>query len=118
MTDVGSDEARVVELMGELRELRDRNEAVADLLQDLAGSRMRLQPILDRVAEAATSLCRSEYSLIHLVEGDLLRVRAMVGVPAEVMDFERLHPVEPSVETLAGRVVLTSRPGAHSRCRC
>jgi hypothetical protein len=77
MTDVGSDEARVVELMGELRELRDRNEAVADLLQDLAGSRMRLQPILDRVAEAATSLCRSEYSLIHLVEGDLLQVRAI-----------------------------------------
>jgi adenylate cyclase len=110
MTDVGSDEARVVELMGELRELRDRHEAVADLLQDLARSRMRLQPILDRVAEAATSLCRSEYSLIHLVEGDLLQVRAMVGVPAEVMEYERLHPVQPSVETLAGRVVLTSRP--------
>jgi putative methionine-R-sulfoxide reductase with GAF domain len=109
MTDVGSDEARVVELMGELRELRDRHEAVADLLQDLARSRMRLQPILDRVAEAATSLCRSEYSLIHLVEGDLLQVRAMVGVPAEVMEYERLHPVQPSVETLAGRVVLTSR---------
>jgi class 3 adenylate cyclase/putative methionine-R-sulfoxide reductase with GAF domain len=110
MTDVGSDEARVVELMGELRELRDRHEAVADLLQDLARSRMRLQPILDRVAKAATSLCRSEYSLIHLVEGDLLQVRAMVGVPAEVMEYERLHPVQPSVETLAGRVVLTSRP--------
>jgi hypothetical protein len=110
MTDVGSDDARVVELMGELRELRDRHEAVAHVFQDLARSRMRLQPILDQIAEAAASLCRSEYSLIHLVEGDLLQARANVGVPAEVMEYERLHPVRPSVETLAGRVVLTGRP--------
>ena len=110
MTDVGSDEARVVELMGELRELRDRHEAVADLLQDLARSRMRLQPILDRVAEAATSLCRSEYSLIHLVEGEMLYAQANVGVPPEVMEYERLHPLELGVQTLAGRVASTKRP--------
>jgi class 3 adenylate cyclase/putative methionine-R-sulfoxide reductase with GAF domain len=110
MTDVGSDDARVVELMGELRELRDRHEAVAHLLQDLARSRMRLQPILDRVAEAATSLCRSEYSLIHLVEGEMLYAQANVGVPPEVMEYERLHPLELGVQTLAGRVASTKRP--------
>jgi class 3 adenylate cyclase len=110
MTDVGSDDARVVELTGKLGELRDRQEAVAKLLQDLARSRMRLQPILDRIAVAATSLCRSEYSLIHLSEGELLYVQAHVGVPPEVMEYERLHPVEPGVQTIAGRVALTRRP--------
>jgi adenylate cyclase len=110
MTDVGSDDARVVELTGKLRELRDRQEAVARVLQDLARSRMRLQPILDRIAKAATVLCRSDYSLIHLTEGELLYVRADVGVPPEVMEYERLHPVEPGVRTVAGRVASTKRP--------
>lgn len=110
MTDVESDPERIDDLSAELRELRDRQEAVAGVLQDLAQSRMRLQPILDRVVEAAASLCRSEYSLIHLIEGELLQARATVGVPAEVMEYERLHPVRPGVGTLAGRVLLTSRP--------
>jgi class 3 adenylate cyclase len=110
MTDVGSDDARVVELTGKLRELRDRQEAVAELLQDLARSRMRLRPILDRIAVAATALCRSEYSMIHLSEGELLYVQAHVGVPPEVMEYERLHPVELGVQTIAGRVALTRLP--------
>ena len=71
---------------------------------------MRLQPILDRIAKAATVLCRSDYSLIHLTEGELLYVRADVGVPPEVMEYERLHPVEPGVRTVAGRVASTKRP--------
>jgi hypothetical protein len=110
MTDVGSDDARVVELTGKLRELHDRQEAVAGVLQDLARSRMRLQPILDRIAEAATSLCRSDYALIHLTQGELLHVHANVGGPPEVMEYERLHPVELSIQTVAGRVALTNRP--------
>jgi class 3 adenylate cyclase len=110
MADVGSGDPRIVELSEELRELRDRHEAVARVLQDLARSRMRLQPILDQIAEAATSLCRSDYSLIHLAEDHRLLVQANVGVPAEVMEYERLHPLEPGVETVAGRAALTRRP--------
>jgi hypothetical protein len=98
MTDVGSDDARIVELIGELRELRDRHDAVARVLQDLARSRMRLQPILDQIAEAATSLCRSEYALIHLAEGALLYVQANVGVPPAVMEYERLHPLSSALK--------------------
>ncbi|HKA27104.1 MAG TPA: adenylate/guanylate cyclase domain-containing protein [Gaiellaceae bacterium] len=110
MTDRGSDDARVVELTGKLRELRARQTAVAEVLQDLAQSRMRLQPILDRIANAATSLCRSDYSLIHLNDGELLYAQANVGIPQEVMEYERLHPVELGVQTLAGRVAMTRRP--------
>jgi adenylate cyclase len=110
MTDDRSNDARVVELTRRLRELRDRQEAVAGVLQDLARSRMRLHPILDRIAEAATSLCRSEYSLIHLAKGELLYVQANVGLPPEVVEYELHHPVELGVQTIAGRVALTKRP--------
>src|SRR5919109_1530981 len=111
MTDLGSGDARIRELMRELSELRDRHEAVARVFQDLARSQMRLQPILDQIAEAMTSLLRAEYSLIHLTEGELLHFRAYDGVPAAAVEYERLHPAEPGgVETLTGRVALTKQP--------
>ncbi len=96
--------------MRELSELRDRHETVARVFQDLARSHMRLQPILDQIAEAMTSLLRSEYSLIHLTEGELLHFQAHAGVPAAAVEYERLHPVGPGVETLTGRVALTKQP--------
>jgi len=110
MTDLGSGDARIRELMRELSELRDRHETVARVFQDLARSHMRLQPILDQIAEAMTSLLRSEYSLIHLTEGELLHFQAHAGVPAAAVEYERLHPVGPGVETLTGRVALTKQP--------
>jgi class 3 adenylate cyclase len=110
MTDAGPDDPRIAALVEELDELRDRHAAVARVLQDLARSQMRLQPILDQIAEALTSLLRSEYSLIHLAEGELLHFQAHAGVPAEAVEYERLHPMRPGVETLTGRVALTKRP--------
>ena len=79
MTDLGSGDARIRELMRELSELRDRHETVARVFQDLARSHMRLQPILDQIAEAMTSLLRSEYSLIHLTEGSCFTFRRTLG---------------------------------------
>jgi class 3 adenylate cyclase len=110
MTDVGSGDARIAELVGELTDLRDRHETVARVFQDLARSRMQLQPILDQIAEAAASLCRAEYSVIHLADGQLLYARANFGLPPAVMEYERLHPLEPGTQTLTGRVALTKRP--------
>jgi class 3 adenylate cyclase len=110
MTDAGPDDPRIAALVEELDELRDRHAAVARVLQDLARSQMRLQPILDQIAEALTSLLRSEYSLIHLAEGELLHFQAHAEVPAEAVEYERLHPMRPGVETLTGRVALTKRP--------
>jgi class 3 adenylate cyclase len=110
MTDLASGDARITELTRELSKLRDRHEAVARVFQDLARSQMRLQPILDQIAAALISLLRSEYSLIHLAEGELLHFQAHAGVPAEAVEYERLHPMGPGAETLTGRVALTKRP--------
>jgi hypothetical protein len=117
MTDVGSDDARITELMGELNELRDRHQAVARVFQGLARSQMRLQLILDQFAEAARSLCRSDYSLIHLVEGELLHFHANVGVPAAVMEYDPVTPRGAGHPDDRWARRPDGRSGAYSRCR-
>lgn len=110
MTHVASDDARVTELLRQLDELRSRHEAVADVLEALARSGMRLQPILEQIVEAARGLCRSDYSIVHLAEGKLLHPKANAGLPPELAEYERLHPIEPGLESLTGRVALTKAP--------
>jgi adenylate cyclase len=110
MTDVASDKTRIAELTRELDELRSRQEAVAGILRALSQSGMRLQPILDQIAEAAARLCRADGCLIHLAEDDLLHIRAAFGSPPEVLEYEKLHPDRPGPGSLTGRVAMTKMP--------
>ena len=110
MTDIASDNAQVAELTRELTELRGRHEAVADIFRALSTSGMRLQPILDQIVETAARLCRADSGFLYLAEGDLLSMRANFGQPAEVVEYERLHPDRPGPHGCTGRVALTKRP--------
>jgi class 3 adenylate cyclase/putative methionine-R-sulfoxide reductase with GAF domain len=110
MTDVASNDARIAELTREVDELRSRQEAVADVLRALSRSGMRLQPILDQIVEAATRLCRADSGFLYLAEGELLRMRANVGQPREVVEYEREHPDRPGPGTCTGRVAMTKKP--------
>ena len=111
MTDVTSDGARIAELTREVDDLRSRQEAVADILRALSRSRMRLQPILDQIVEAAARLCRSDGCFIHLAgEDDLLHLRASFGASPEAVEYERLHPEGAGPGSLTGRVAMTKKP--------
>jgi class 3 adenylate cyclase len=110
MTNLASEHARVVELTRELDDLRSQQEAVADVLRALSSSRMRLQPILDQIVEAAARLCRADSCFVYLAEGDLFRMRANFGQPDEVVEYERLHPERAGPHTCTGRVAITRRP--------
>jgi class 3 adenylate cyclase len=110
MTDLASDDAGIGELTRELYDLRSRHEAVADVLRALSRSGMRLQPILDQIVRAAARLCRADSCMIHIPDGDALRMAANVGQPAEVVEYERLHPDRPGPSTCTGRVAMTKRP--------
>ena len=110
MTNVASDSARVVELKRELDDLRARQQATADVLRSLSSSSIRLQPILDDIVEKAAHLCRSDSCFIYLTEGELLRMRANVGQPCEVVEYERQHPDKPGPNTCTGRVAMTRKP--------
>jgi class 3 adenylate cyclase len=110
MTDIASGNEQVAELTQELVELRGRQEAVADILRALSTSGMRLQPILDQIVETAARLCRADSGFLYLADGDLLGMRASFGQPAEVVEYERLHPDRPGAHSCTGRVALTKRP--------
>lgn len=94
----------------ELEDLRARQQAVADVLRAMSSSGMRLQPILDEIVEAAARLCRADSGFIYLTDGDLLHMRANVGQPQEVVEYERLHPDRAGPNTCTGRVAMTKRP--------
>jgi class 3 adenylate cyclase len=110
MTNVASESARIAELTGELHDLRSQQEAVADVLRALSSSRMRLQPILDQIVEAAARLCRADSGFLYLADGDLLRMRANFGQPDGVVEYERLHPDRAGPNTCTGRVAMTREP--------
>jgi two-component system, NtrC family, sensor kinase len=110
MTDIASGNEQVAELTRELTELRGRQEGVADILRALSTSGMRLQPILDQIVETAARLCRADSGFLYLADGALLGMRANFGQPAEVVEYERLHPDRPGAHSCTGRVALTRRP--------
>jgi adenylate cyclase len=111
MTNIASDNAQVAELTRQLSELETRQEAVADILRTLASSGMRLQPVLDQIVETATRLCRADAGLIHLADGDVLRLQARFGPRTEeVVEYERAHPDVPGPHSCTGRVAMTGKP--------
>jgi len=83
--------------------LRDQQRAISSVLRAVARSE-GLQVVLDEVVEAARRLCDGETALLHLVEGDLLRVLSNSRMPAEAFAYERQHPHKRDRTTLAGRV--------------
>jgi class 3 adenylate cyclase len=110
MTKVASHDARTAELTRELDDLRSRQQAIAEILRAMSRSRMRLQPILDQIVEAAARLGRADSCLVWLVDGELLHLRASFGAPESAVEYQRLHPHTPEPGSCTGRVALTRRP--------
>jgi two-component system, NtrC family, sensor kinase len=109
MAHIASDD-RVAELALALDDLRAREQAVAAVLRALSGSRLKLQPMLDQIVEAAARLCRADSGFLYLREVDLYRMRASFGQPREVVDHEREHPDKAGPQSCTGRVAMTRQP--------
>jgi two-component system NtrC family sensor kinase len=99
--------------MRELDDLRGRHEGVVDVLRALSRSGMKLQPILDQIVATAARLCRSDSCFVYLAEGELLRMRANIGQPQEVVEYERLHPGPAGSGQLYGTGGDDQEAGAH-----
>jgi class 3 adenylate cyclase len=110
MSDLASDDSRIAELSRDLDDLRSRQDALTDILRALSQSGMRLQAILDQIVGAAARLCHADSCFIYLADGELLRMSASFGQPAQVVEYEREHPDRPGPNSCTGRVALTRRP--------
>ena len=110
MEELTSANVRPDELNRERDDLRDRIEAVSDILRALSRSAMKLQPILDQIVDAAARLGRADSCLVWLVDDSLLRLSASYGAPQDAVEYQRLHPHTAEPGSCTGRVALTKRP--------
>jgi signal transduction histidine kinase/HAMP domain-containing protein len=63
----------------DLSEALEQQTATSEILRVIASSPTDLQPVLDAVAESAARLCDANNSVIHRVDGNLLRRVAVFG---------------------------------------
>jgi adenylate cyclase len=109
MEELTSANVRHNEPHRELDDLRDRMEAVSDILHALSRSALKLEPILDQIVEAAARLGRADSCLVWLVDGELLRLGASYGAPRDAVEHQRMHPHTAEPGSCTGRVAMTKR---------
>src|SRR5262249_10017574 len=96
-------------LLNELRESLQQQTATADVLKVISRSAFNLQTVLDTLVESAARLCEAEQNVIFLRDGNIYRIAARHGMPPELEEYAKQHPISPGRNTLTGRVALKSK---------
>src|SRR5262249_34901271 len=93
----------------ELSESLEQQTATADVLKVISRSTFELQPVLDTLVQSAVQPCHSDQNALFLRDGDVYRIAARHGLPPELEEYARQHPISPGRNTLTGRVALECR---------
>jgi class 3 adenylate cyclase/CheY-like chemotaxis protein len=88
------------------REAVERQAASNDVLAIMSRSAFDLQIVLDAVVRAAVRLCRADYGVAYVLDGDAYRVAASDGGSPELDAWERSHPIRPGRDSVVGRVAV------------
>ena len=88
------------------REALDRQGASNEVLAIMSRSAFDLQVVLDAVVRAAVRLCRADYGVAYVLDGEVYRVAASAGGTPELDAWEREHPIRPGRDSVVGRVAL------------
>jgi len=68
-----------VRLFNETKESLERQTAIGDVLRIMSGSPTDVQPVLDVIAQSASTFCSAENAVVMLAAGDELRLAAHAG---------------------------------------
>jgi len=96
-------------LLNELRESLQQQTATADLLQVISRSAFDLRPVFETIAESAVRLCDARLAFIYRLDGEVLRMVADYGTPAQFKTWMADHPIRPGRDSAAGRAALERR---------
>src|SRR3989442_2820721 len=82
-----------------LTEALEQQTATAEILRVIGASPMDTQPVFDGIARSGVRVCGAHSCALFVVDGDMLRVAATHGVPAERVErFRTQFPMPLSAE--------------------
>jgi signal transduction histidine kinase len=93
---------------GELTEALEQQTATSDILRVISQSPTDVQPVFDTIAAAALKLCGASSANVLTLDGELIRIGALVNVsPEGAGAVHRIYPRPISRDNAAGRAILT-----------
>jgi class 3 adenylate cyclase/CheY-like chemotaxis protein len=88
----------------------ERQAATNEVLAIMSRSAFDRGVVLDAIMRAAVRLCRADYGVAYILEGEVFAVAASAGGNPDLDAWERDHPIRPGRDTLVGRVALVGVP--------
>jgi GAF domain-containing protein len=96
-------------LLNELRQSLQQQTATADVLKVISSSLNDLTPVFETIGQRAEKLCDAEFSVISMVDGDLIRLVSIHGITEEGIEaVRRVYPMRRDGETLTARAIRSS----------
>jgi hypothetical protein len=87
----------------ELTKTLERQTATTDILSVISRSPTDAQPVFDIIGERAQKLCDAKFSVVSMVDGELMRLVSIHGLSNEgAQSLRSLQPLPVDTETLAG----------------